>query len=136
MSDPRPYKGCLCTPDNPCKSCPLAHPCYCGATEGQRCGRPSGHKGPFVMTHEDRLLRSDVAAIERDPAEVEARLLAHREDGPDAIAAWVRALNGLARNIELWQGRIDPAVIERYIALARTGEPPVERPVQLRLDLS
>ena len=77
------------------------------------------------------MLRADVDAIERDPQEVQARLLAHRNDGPDAIAAWVRALTALRRHEHLWTGRIERATIDRYIQLAKTGQP--ERPVQLAL---
>ena len=77
------------------------------------------------MTHEDRQLRSDVDAIARDPAEVEARLLSQRDDGA-AMKAWARALRGLARQPHIWRGRIDPALIARYIALTAdrddTGE--------------
>lgn len=47
MTSP-PYTTCLCAPSAPCVTCPLAHPCSCGATAGQRCRRPSGHRGPFV----------------------------------------------------------------------------------------
>lgn len=128
----RPYTTCLCTPGDPCVACPLAHPCDCGAKPGQRCRRPSGHSGHFVMTHETRLLASDADAIARDPADVEARLLAQRND-PAAMKAWTRALRNLARNTHIWQGRIDSAVIERYIALAR-GERSDEAE-QLTLDL-
>jgi len=42
------------------------------------------------MTHEDRLLRSDVDAIARDRAEVEARLRAQRNN-PDDMRLWARA---------------------------------------------
>jgi len=42
------------------------------------------------MTHEDRLLRSDVDAIARDPAEVEARLRAQRNN-PHDVRLWVTA---------------------------------------------
>lgn len=113
----RPYKTCLCAPDKPCAACPLAHPCGCGAAAGQRCRRPSGHRGNFVMTHEDRLLRSDVDAIARDPAEVEARLRAQRNN-PDDMQLWARALRGLTRRPALWHDRIDAAVIEHLAALA------------------
>jgi len=120
----RPYTTCLCAPDDPCVACPLAHACSCGSTVAQRCRRPSGHRGAFVMTHEDRMLRSDADAIARDPAEVEARLLAQRQD-PDAMKAWARALRGLARNTHIWHGRIDPALLERCIALtAGRGDEP------------
>jgi hypothetical protein len=70
------------------------------------------------------MLRSDADAIVRDPAAVEARLLAQRDD-PDAMKAWTRALRGLARHPHIWRGRIDPARIQRYIALAsgRCDEP-------------
>lgn len=117
MMRTRPYKTCLCAPDQPCAACPLAHPCGCGAGRGQRCRRPSGHRGNFVMTHEDRLLRSDVDAIARDPAEVEARLRAQR-NSPDDMRLWARALRGLASRPALWRGRIDAAVIEHLATLA------------------
>lgn len=112
----RPYKTCLCAPDKPCAACPLAHECGCSAAAGQRCRRPSGHRGDFVMTHEHRLLRSDVDAIARDPAEVEARLRAQRHD-PDAMKAWARALRGVAEQPHIWRDRIDPALIKHYLEL-------------------
>lgn len=118
----RPYATCLCAPEQPCVACPLVHPCHCGAGAGHRCRRPSGHRGAFVATHNDRLLRSDVDALERDPAEVEARLLAEH-DNPDAMKAWARALRSLARHPNIWRGRVDRAVIDRLIALA-TGRAP------------
>lgn len=103
----RPYTTCPCAPDHPCVACPLAHACSCGSDVAQRCRRPSGHRGHFVMTHEDRLLRSDA----------------------DAMKAWARALRGLARNTQIWQGRIDPVLLERYITLAD----PAAAPQQLTL---
>ena len=109
----RHYPTCLYSPDKPCVACPLAHPCSCGAAAGQRCRRPSGHRGHFVMTHEHRQLRSDADAIARDPAEVEARLRAQRHD-PDAMKAWARALRGLADQPHIWRDRIDPALISHY----------------------
>lgn len=137
MMRTRPYKTCLCAPDKPCAACPLAHHCGCGARVGQRCQRPSGHRGNFVMTHEDRLLRSDVDAIVRDPAEVEARLRAQRNN-PDDMRLWARALRGLTRRPALWQGRVDPAVIEQLAALAEPSrEDPGRRDdhEQLRLEM-
>lgn len=113
----RPYPTCLCAPEKPCVACPLAHACSCGSDVAQRCRRPSGHRGHFVMTHEDRMLRSDADAIARDADEVEARLRAQRDD-PDAMALWARALRGLQRRPGIWRDRIDPAVIARLLALA------------------
>ncbi len=139
MMRARPYKTCLCAPDKPCAACPLAHPCGCGAAVGQRCRRPSGHRGNFVMTHEDRLLRSDVDAIARDPAEVEARLRAQRNN-PDDMRLWARALRGLARRPALWHGRIDAAVIEHLTALTTDHRDDADRVdddhQQLRLEIS
>ena len=63
------------------------------------------------------MLRSDVDAIARDPAEVEARLLSQRADR-DAMRAWARALRALRRNSHIWQGRIPATLLERYLALA------------------
>ncbi len=113
----RPYPTCLCAPEDPCVACPLAHACSCGSAVAQRCRRPSGHRGHFVMTHEDRMLRSDANAIARDAAEVEARLRAQRDD-PDAMALWARALRGLQRRPAIWRDQIGPAVIARLLALA------------------
>jgi hypothetical protein len=117
----RHYATCLCSPDRPCVACPLAHRCSCGAAAGQRCRRPSGHRGHFVMTHEDRQLRSDADAIVRDPAEVETRLRAQRHD-PDAMQAWARALRGLTRQPSIWRDRIDPTLIAHYLELATARE--------------
>lgn len=69
------------------------------------------------MTHEERLLRSDVDAIVRDPAEVEARLRTQRNN-PDDMRLWARALRDLARRPALWQDRVDAAAIEHLAALA------------------
>ena len=63
------------------------------------------------------MLRSDVDAIARDPAEVEARLLSQRADR-DAMRAWARALRALTRSPHIWQGRIPAALLQRYLALA------------------
>ena len=105
---------------------------------GQRCRRPSGHRGNFVMTHEDRLLRSDVDAIARDRAEVEARLRAQRNN-PDDMRLWARALQGLTRRPALWHGRIDAAVIEHLAALATdrrdNDQDPDDDQEQLRLEI-
>lgn len=89
------------------------------------------------MTHEDRLLRSDVDAIARDPAEVEARLRAQRNN-PDDMRLWARALRGLARRPALWHGRIDAAVIDHLAALVtdrRDHTDPHDDHEQLRLEI-
>ncbi len=128
----RPFPTCLCAPDKPCVACPLAHACSCGSDVAQRCQRPSGHRGNFVMTHEDRILRSDADAIARDADEVEARLRAQHND-PDAMASWARALRGLQRHPGIWRNRIDPTVIARLIALASGRD---DAPEQLRLEVT
>ena len=117
MTPPRPWATCLCSPDKPCVACPLAHPCGCGAAAGQRCRRPSGHRGAFVATHEDRLLRSDADAIAHDAGAVQASLRAALGD-PDARKAWARALRGLRRRPDIWTGRIAPEILEQLVALA------------------
>lgn len=124
MDDSRPFKTCLCAPSQPCVACPLIHSCPgCRATVAQRCRRPSGHTGNFVMTHEPRLLLSDVDAIAKDPGEVRARLLTQREEGGQAIVVWLRSLRGLqAAAPRLWEGRVDAATIDGLVALARDGE--------------
>ena len=76
----RRYAACVCSPDTPCVACPLAHPCSCGAAPGRPCTRPSGHRGPLIALHTERVLHSDVDAIVRDAAAVEARLLADRDN--------------------------------------------------------
>lgn len=89
------------------------------------------------MTHEHRLLRSDVDALARDPAEVEARLRAQRNN-PDEMRLWARALRGLARRPALWHGRIDAAVLERLVALATDRRDDPDRHddhEQLRLEI-
>jgi len=90
------------------------------------------------MTHEDRLLRSDVDAIARDPAEVEARLRAQRNN-PNDMRLWARALQGLARRPTLWHDRIDAAVIEHLAALATdrrdNDQDPDDDQEQLRLEI-
>jgi len=62
----RPRGGCLNRERfDACLVCPLRWPCSCGAREGQRCRRPSGHSGPMVATHEHRLRLSDREALAR-----------------------------------------------------------------------
>jgi hypothetical protein len=112
----RPFATCLCAIDKPCSACPLVHACSCGSNVGQRCRRPSGHRGNFVMTHEYRLLRSDADAIARNVDDVQARLRAQRRD-VDAMRAWARALRALLRHPTIWRGMVDPTIIERLLAL-------------------
>jgi len=113
-------------PGDRCVACPLAHRCSCGAGIGQPCTRPSGHRGPLIGPHVERLLHSDVDAIVRDAASVESRLLADR-DNPDHRREWARALHSLQRHPHIWQGRVDAALIDRLVALAGGRADPAEQ---------
>jgi len=128
----RRYAACRCPPDAACAACPLAHPCSCGAAPGRPCTRPSGHRGPLIAPHVERVLHSDVDALVRDRTGVEARLLADRHDR-DAMKAWARALRSLQRHPHIWHGRIDATLIDRYLAL--TAEARVDELEQLTLTL-
>jgi hypothetical protein len=108
------------------------HDCAtCAAGPGERCGRPSGHRGDFVATHEDRLLQSDVDALREQPAEVEALLRALAAAPPAAVRSWRRNLDNLIAQPQLWRGQVPAALLDRFRALAHAAavrDEPVAQP--------
>jgi hypothetical protein len=97
---------------------------------GQRCGRPSGHRGRFGATHEDRLLQSDVDALREQPAEVET-LLRALAAAPPAARSWRRSLDNLIAQPQLWRGQVPAALLDRFRALAHAAavrDEPVAQP--------
>jgi hypothetical protein len=128
----RPFATCLCSDDQRCRACPLVHRCAtCAAQPGQRCGRPSGHRGGFVATYEDRVLRSDVDALREQPAEVEALLRALATAPPAVARSWRRNLDNLIAQPQLWRGQVPAALLDRLRALAHVAavrHEPVDQP--------
>jgi hypothetical protein len=113
-----------------CVVCPRLFTCpTCRARPGERCRRPSGHRGGFVGNHRRRLRLADAEALRRYPDEIANELERDRQrGGEEAMKAWVRNLNDLARNMDTWGSRVDPALIDRYIQLAQAGPDSVELP--------
>lgn len=82
-----------------CVVCVRSIACNCGAADGRACRRPSGHQGPMVKTHADRVRAADAIALARFPAAVR-RSIDDDAGNPDALKAWSSNLRKLRTYLE------------------------------------
>ena len=124
MSEEALYGCCDCAKGS-CVACPYSNACpRCEVKQGARCRRPSGHGGPLIQPHSDRVLLADIDAIADHPDMVR-QAIEEALGEPSAREAWLTNLHELRAHLTRKRGRVRVGDVDALIQLAESVTPAV-----------